>query len=107
MSPDTTITELVGTAPDMLDPGVYEARLDRVEQRDTQFGERLCWIFVVPDEQSGEESEISVWSSFSTHQKTKAGDLIEVLGAKRPAKGETLSISDSPARGRLLATGRH
>jgi hypothetical protein len=91
-TPSPTVTELTGTAPDMLDPGVYDARLDRVEKRDTQYGERLRWVFFVPDETSGEETEISLWSALKTHRSTKAGDLIEALGAQRPAKGETLGI---------------
>jgi hypothetical protein len=95
---ESSLTELTGTAPDMLDPGVYDARLERIEKRDTQYGERLRWVFLVPDEASGEETEISVWSGLKTHRSTKAGDLIEALGAQRPAKGEKLGIETLAGR---------
>lgn len=92
MASNETVSELTGTAPDFLDPGVYEAQLARVEHRDTQFGERLRWVFAVPAEGDGDPVELSVWSGLKTHKKTKAGDLIEALGGQRPGKGERVDI---------------
>jgi hypothetical protein len=91
-NPADTISKLTGTAPEVVPPGMYEARLDRVEIRDTKYGDRLRWVFVVPDAESGEEPEISVWSGLKTHRGTKAGELLEALGEKRPGKGEEVDL---------------
>jgi hypothetical protein len=95
MTTDTRqVTELVGTAPEILDPGVWDAQLARVEARDTKYGERLRWVFTVPAAgQDGEDTETSVWSGFKTHKGTKAGDIIEALGGNRPGKDERLVLT--------------
>ena len=46
----------------------------------------------MPDEETGEPTEMSVWSGMKTHKSTKAGDLLEALGAARPGKGERVDI---------------
>ena len=77
----------------MLEPGVHDAQLLRAEATDTQYGERLRWVFRVPaDSDDVDDMEMSVWSGFKTHDKTKAGMIIEGLGGIRPAKGERLNL---------------
>ena len=34
----------------VLEDGTYVATLDKVEEKDTKFGERLMWTFRIPDE---------------------------------------------------------
>ncbi len=98
-TPGAPVTELVGTEPDVLAPGVYAGTLDRIEEMDTAFGQRLAWRFLVPGAAAdGSAFELTGWSNRKTHRGTKTGDWIEAMTGRRLGKGEALQVDDLVGR---------
>jgi hypothetical protein len=52
----------------VLEDGAYDAKLVNVEQKETKFGDRLCWTFEV----EGESTEVVGFTSMSPSTKAKA-----------------------------------
>lgn len=52
----------------VLEDGAYDAKLVNVEQKDTKFGERLMWIFRLPEE----NAEVVGFTSMSPSTKANA-----------------------------------
>ena len=52
----------------VLEDGVYDAKLMNVEQKETKFGERLMWTFEV----DGEGAEVVGWTSMSPSTRAYA-----------------------------------
>jgi hypothetical protein len=102
MANDSTpipVKEILGTEPEVLAAGVYAATLDRLEQMETAFGQRLAWRFVVPGAGAdGAAFELTGWSGLKTHKSTKAGDWIEAITGRRLGKGEALRVEDLVGR---------
>jgi hypothetical protein len=89
----TPLTHLTGTEPDVLEPGIYDAHLSEIELRDTQYGERVRWVFTV----DASDATLSTWTGLKTHASTKAGAIIEAMLGRRLAKGEALPIDELKA----------
>jgi hypothetical protein len=53
----------------VLEEGVYDAILENVVDKDTKNGERLMWMFRIPDQ---DDAEVIGWSSLSPSTKAKA-----------------------------------
>jgi hypothetical protein len=52
----------------LLEPGAYPAVLQSVEQKETQYGERLLWLFYVPEE----GAEVAGFTSRSSSRQAHA-----------------------------------
>jgi hypothetical protein len=53
---------------DLLKLGSYSAVLQSIEQKETQYGERLLWLFYVPEE----GAELAGFTSLSSSRQTDA-----------------------------------
>jgi hypothetical protein len=53
---------------ELLKPGSYSAVLQSIEQKETQYGERLLWLFYVPEE----GAEVAGFTSLSSSRQAHA-----------------------------------
>ena len=53
---------------ELLEPGAYPALLQSIEQKETQYGERLLWLFYVPEE----GAEVAGFTSLSSSRQADA-----------------------------------
>jgi hypothetical protein len=68
-----------------LEEGVYKAVLNKIEQKETKFGETLMWTFIVPAE---DNAEVVGFSSMSPSTKAKAYNwAAAIMGGIDPKAG--------------------
>lgn len=80
-----------------LEEGVYKAVLNKVEQKETQFGEKLMWTFLVEAEDG---AEVVGFSSMSPSTKAKAYTwAAAIMGEIDPKTGwGPEDVEDMPCR---------